>query len=302
MTCRWAVVLLVGLAVLAPVAGVLAAGSGAAAAPTTAADSSSVASTPAGIESTGTLASPERTSRTGGAVELSPGRERSYLDRLSELTDQYDVSSRANAFHLIGTDGEQTVVFTDEEPRTASATVVGTLIRAENAPGFEHDVIVASGVVFGSDASSVTASELRSNPAAYRGQLVRVQLSARQVGYTATGEFGELTEQATYAARSRSDDSLAPPAANAVFSVLNLSSEYGRQRTDAVFDRLDPRPNAILLRDHRGARFWSRGTRTVTGVVELSGSGRVVVHVASQTYRNTSVASVAALQRRAGEL
>ena len=294
--CRLAVGLVVGLAVLAPVTGLFVVGSSAAAAPATAVSQSEEFS-----EATN-LASPERTSRTGGAVELSPGRERGYLDRLGELTSRFDVSERRNAFHLIGSDGERTIVFTDESTQTASATVVGTLIRAENAPGFDNDVIVASGVVFGDDTSSVTADGLRSNPADYRGQLVRVELAARQVSYTATDDSGTVSEQATYAARSRAGGSLGSPASNAVFSVSNLSAGYGRQRTAAVFDRVDPRSNAILLRDHRGERFWSRGTRTVTGVVELSGSGRVVIHVASQSYRNTSVGSVAELQRRGAEL
>lgn len=298
--CRWAVVLLVGLAVLAPVAAVSAAG--VTATPEAAASQFDTQPAESTDDTSGTLASPERASRAGGAAELSLGREREHLGRLPELTSRFDVSDRRNVFHLIGSDGERTVVFTDDQPRTASATVVGTLIRAENAPGFDHDVIVASGVVFGDDTNSVTADDLRSNPADYRGQLVRIELTARQVSYTATDDSGAVSEQATYAARSRADGSLGSPASNAVFSVSNLSAEYGRQRTAAVFDRVDPRPDAILLRDHRGERFWSRGTRTVTGVVELSGSGRVVLHVARQSYRNTSVESVAELQRRGAEL
>lgn len=247
MSFRWAI----GIAVL------LAAGASIVGAPAMAAPDATVGGLPASQETI-----------TGVSVGVKADEKQSLMDQMSDYVDDYGVEPRDTVW-VVMNDRRTWVVYTDRSLTVGMATVTGFTI-GPSAEG--TGVVFADQVSIDTDAESVSATDLASNPGQYTYRMVGVEGEYRQVGYTADFGEGSVQRQMTFgtiAAEPLTGASpIASPGRSGRWAVLNLSgNDYGGSRTGELSSRLVADSPSVTTVRYGTRSFWVNGSATVRGVV-----------------------------------
>lgn len=224
-------------------------------------------------------------SRSGIAVEMVPADQQRYLDQLGDIQERFGVESKDNAFWLRAS-GEDWVVFTDERPKSGEATVTGRVLSPEILGGSDFGVIVADSVSVNQTGEQVELSELKENPSAFDGELVRVNAPYQQMPMAVESEGDLSARLVTGGTFETIESSVQSPAELAEWSTFNASS--AESLDSALQTQLNTKPSVV----GSGTPEWWINAPTTVDLGVVIENGQPTYYLVQTSVQSTSVSGV----------